>query len=355
VTKATGPLAVDDFGGWPALLGALTAGRDLTRDEAAAAMTDVLGGLATPAQLAGLLVGLRAKGETVEELTGLAVAMVDAAEPLRLPPGAVDIVGTGGSEHRRRHALNVSTMACFVAAGAGAVMCKHGNKKASSTSGSFDVLEALGLRVDLQPAQVTRCVDEVGLGFAFARTFHPAMRHAGPVRTELGIPTVFNLLGPLAHPGRVTRQVIGTASPEQSRRMAEVLVALGSERAMVVTGDQGVDELTTTGPATVVELRDGALTTATVDPGELGLEIVPLDALAGGDAATNATIARRVLGGGHGPIRQVVLLNASAALVVAGIADDLAHGLVLAATSIDSGAALAGLDRLVEMTNSFPR
>jgi anthranilate phosphoribosyltransferase len=355
VTTATGPLAVDSFGGWPALIGALTQGRDLHRDEAAAAMSDVLGGRATPAQLAALLVGLRAKGETVEELTGLAGAMVDAAEPLRLPAGTIDIVGTGGSEHRRRHALNVSTMACFVAAGAGAVVCKHGNKKASSTSGSFDVLEALGLRVELGPAQVARCVDEIGLGFAFARTFHPAMRHAGPVRSELGIPTVFNLLGPLAHPGRVTRQVIGTASPEQSRRMAEVLRAMGSERALVVTGDQGVDELTTTGPATVVELRGGTLTSGTVDPAGLGLDLVPLDALAGGDAAANAAIARRVLGGEPGPFRQVVMLNASAALVVAGVADDLGHGLDLAARSIDSGAALDRLDRLVALTTSFDR
>lgn len=353
MTKATGSLAVDRHGGWSALLGALVEGRDLSRDEAAAAMEDVLSGQATDAQLAGLLIGLRAKGETVEELTGLATAMVDAAQPLDVPAGSVDIVGTGGSGHRRRHALNVSTMACFVAAGAGAVMCKHGNKKASSTSGSFDLLEALGVRIDLGPAEVTRCLDEIGLGFAFARTFHPAMRHAGPVRSELGVPTVFNLLGPLAHPGRIKRQVIGTASVEQSRRMAEVLRAMGAERALVLTGDQGVDELTTTGPATVFELRDGALTEYTVDPAQLGLDVVALDALAGGDAEANAAIAHRVLGGERGAFRDIVLLNAAAALVVAERAEDLASGLSLAADSIDSGAARDRLERLVALTTSI--
>jgi anthranilate phosphoribosyltransferase len=353
VTEATEPLAVQAHGGWAALLEGLIAGRDLTGDEATAAMTDVLAGRATAAQLAGLLVGLRAKGESVEELTGLVRAMLSNAEPLELPPGAVDIVGTGGSEYGRRHALNVSTMACFVAAGAGVVVCKHGNRRASSTSGAFDLLEVLGIRIDLSPQQVARCVSEVGIGFAFARTFHPAMRHAGPVRSELGIRTTFNLLGPLAHPGRVTRQVIGTTSVAQGQLLAEVLSALGSDHAMVVTGDQAVDELTTTGPATVVELRDGEVQTYQVDPADLGLPIVDLDDLAGGDAIANADIAVRVLAGEPGPMRDVVALNAAAALVVGGKAADLAEGLRLACDAIDSGAARHSLDRLIRFTTSL--
>jgi anthranilate phosphoribosyltransferase len=287
------------------------------------------------------------------ELTGAARAMRAAAEPLVVPAGTIDIVGTGGSPHRRRHALNVSTMACFVAAGAGAVVCKHGNRRASSTSGSFDLLDELGVPIDLTPAQVTRCVEEIGLGFAFARTFHPAMRHAGPVRVELGIPTVFNLLGPLAHPGGVTRQVIGTASADHARLMAAVLAALGAERAVVVSGDQGVDELTTTGPATVIEVRDGALVTTEVDARQLGFERVGLDRLAGGDAAANAELARRVLAGEVGPVRDVVVLNAAAGLVVAELASDLAQGVEQAKGSIDSGAARSVLERLVRLTAGF--
>jgi anthranilate phosphoribosyltransferase len=343
--------AVAAHGGWPALLGAVAEGRHLSGDAAAAAMADVLAGRATPAQLAGLIVGLRAKGETVEELTGMVRAMLAAALPLHLPPGAVDLVGTGGSAHRRRHALNVSTMACFVVAGAGAVVCKHGNRRASSTSGSFDLLEALGVPIELSPAEVEACVAEVGLGFAFARTFHPAMRHAGPVRAELGIPTVFNVLGPLAHPGRVTRQVVGTSDPDLARTMAAVLAALGSERALVVVGDQGIDELTTTGPATVVEVVEGHVAAPTVvDPAELGLPRVTLGDLAGGDAAANAAIARRVLAGEGGPHRDVVVLNAAAGLVVAGLAPDLAAGVERAAGAIDDGSAAAVLARLVART-----
>jgi anthranilate phosphoribosyltransferase len=345
--------AVDEHGGWPALLGAVTAGRDLDEPAAEAAMTDVLAGRATPAQLAGLIVALRMKGESASELIGMTRAMLGAAEPLELPAGTIDIVGTGGSDHRRRHALNVSTMTCFVAAGAGAVVCKHGNRRASSTSGSFDLLEALGVRVDLTPEQVAACVSELGIGFAFARTFHPAMRHAAPVRAELGIPTVFNLLGPLAHPGRVTRQLLGTSSPEAARRLAEVLRALGSVRAMVICGAEGVDELTTTGPATVVDLDGPALTTRVLDPGELGLARVSLADLAGGDATRNAELARELLAGRPGPVRDVVVLNAAAALVVAGRAPDLPAGLGLAVEAIDQGRAADVLARLVARTSSF--
>ncbi len=344
--------AVDDFGGWPALLTAVTDGEGLSRDMAAAAMTDILADAATPAQVAGLIVGLRIKGESPEELTGLASAMLAAAEPLTLPGDAVDIVGTGGSAHRRAHALNISTMACFVAAGAGAIVCKHGNRRASSTSGAFDFLEAVGVGIELAPQQLERAVAEVGLGFAFARTFHPAMRFVGPVRAELGIPTVFNVLGPLAHPGRVRRQVIGTASTELAGRLAQVLQNLGSELAWVVTGDGGLDELTTTGPSQVLVVTPDAIDRIEVDPVALGL--VParsLDELAGGGPAENAAVFEAMLDGSErGPRRDIVLLNAAAGLVVAGVAETLAQGLEQASAALDDGRAGAKRDELVRFT-----
>ncbi len=232
-------MTLEDHGGWPGVLGALTEGDDISSDAAEAVLSTVLAGEATDAQLAAFLVALRQKGETVAEMSGLVRAMRAAAVPLDVPEHTVDLVGAGGSALGRRAALNVSTMASFVVAGAGATVCKHGNRKASSTSGSFDVLEALGVRIDLTPDGVERCVAEVGVAFAFAPTFHPAMRFAGPVRAQLGIPTVFNILGPLSHPGLLTRQVVGVPDVETGRRMAEVLSATGSTRAMVVTGDGG--------------------------------------------------------------------------------------------------------------------
>jgi len=231
-------------GGWPGLLATLTAGEDLDRDTAHAGLGEILAGSATPAQIAGFIVALRQKGETVEEMAGMVDAMLEAATPLSVPDDAIDIVGTGGAPSRRRHALNVSTISCFVAAGAGATVCKHGNRKASSTSGSFDLLDELGIPDDVTPADLERAIGEVGIGFAFARTFHPAMRFAAPVRAELGIPTVFNLLGPLSNPGRVTRQVIGTPNWDLAPRMIKVLEATGSTHAMIVHGHGGLDELT---------------------------------------------------------------------------------------------------------------
>lgn len=330
------------------MLGALAAGEGLTADATRAVLGSILAGEATDAQIAAFIVGLRIKGETVEEMTGLRDAMLDAATPLSLPPDTVDIVGVGGAPSRRIHALNVSTMAAFVAAGAGARVCKHGNRRASSTSGSFDLLEALGVDVEITPAALEERVRDVGLGFAFARTFHPAMRHVGPVRAELGIPTVFNVLGPISHPGRLRRQVIGVADWSIAERVARVLRAGGSERALVVHGAGGLDELTTTGPSRLLSLEHGEITEATVDAAALGLDRVAESDLAGGDAEVNATLARRVLAGEPGPVRDIVVLNAAAGLVAAGTADGLETGVELARAAIDDGRAAAKLAALVD-------
>lgn len=330
---------LDEFGGWPGILGTLAAGDDLTADGARAVLATILDGGATDAQISAFIVALRLKGETVEEMTGLQGAMIEAASPLKVPDQTIDIVGVGGAPSRRVHALNVSTMAAFVAAGAGATVCKHGNRKASSTSGSFDLLEALGVDVEISPPELEAQVAEIGLGFAFARTFHPAMRHVGPVRAELGIPTVFNVLGPLSHPGRLSRQVIGVADWGIADRMIRVLAATGSTRSIVVHGDGGLDELTTSGPSKMLSLRDGEITEIGVDATEYGLAPATPDELAGGDAAANADIARRVLGGEPGPQRDIVVLNAAAGLVAAGLALDLGGGVTLAAAAIDDGRA----------------
>lgn len=346
-------MTFDEQGGWRATLATLTAGDDLTADAAAAAMTEILEGRATPAQIAGFIIALRMKGEAVEEMTGMVDAMLAAAAPITLPEGldAIDIVGTGGAPSRRAHALNVSTMACFVVAGAGVAVCKHGNRKASSTSGSFDLLDALGVSVELDGEQVARCVVEAGVGFCFARTFHPAMRHAGPVRAELGVPTVFNFLGPLANPAHVRRQVIGVSD----RRMAPVVVGVlqqrGFERAMVVHGHDQTDELVTSGPSTIWELRDGAVEQYEISPADLDLAQVDAELVKGGDNVANAAIARRVFAGEAGPYRDIVLLNAAAGLVVSGTVENLAGGLAAAATSLDSGAAASALERLVQVSN----
>ena len=342
--------AVDEHGGWPAILGSITAGSDIGRTEAAAVMTDILSGSATPAQIAGFIVGLRMKGESVDEMTGLAEAMRDAAERLTLPAETVDIVGTGGSGHRRSHALNVSTMASIVAASAGAVVCKHGNRRASSTSGSFDFLEAVGIGIDLSPDQVARCVADVGVGFAFARSFHPAMRHAGPVRAEVGIPTVFNVLGPLAHPAQVTRQVIGTPDEDLAAKMAAVVKNLGVERVWVVAGDAGLDELTVTGPSVVFDVSPTAIERVEIDPADLGLATADLSDLAGGTPEDNARIFAEILGGAPGPRRDIVVLNAAAGLVVGGVCESLAEAVDVASAAITDGTAQKKLAAVVDAT-----
>jgi anthranilate phosphoribosyltransferase len=342
----------DEIGGWRRVLATLADGRDLTTAEAHAAMSEILEGRATDAQIAGFIIALRMKGESIDEVVGMVDAMLGAAAPIEVPAGIdpVDIVGTGGAPNRRVHALNVSTMACFVAAGTGTPVLKHGNRRASSTSGSFDMIDALGVSSELDGPRVIECLTDAGLGFCFARLFHPAMRFAGPVRTELGVPTVFNFLGPLSHPARVQRQVIGVSDPAMAPTVVGVLQARGAPRAMVVHGHDGMDELTTTGPSTVHELRDGAVTTYELDPSALGIEVVAPDDVRGGDADANAALFHRILAGESGPYRDIVTLNAAAALVVAGTVADLAEGLDAARESIDSGAAQARVDALVKVS-----
>jgi anthranilate phosphoribosyltransferase len=338
---------------WPALLSTLVAGTDLDATQASDALREILSGDATDAQIAAFLIGLRSKGESIVEVSAMVDAMLDAAAPIQLPagPDAIDIVGTGGAPSRRAHALNVSTMACFVAAGAGARVVKHGNRKASSTSGSFDLLELLGVPLELDGAGVAHCVAEAGIGFCFARSFHPAMRHAGPVRTQLGIPTVFNFLGPLSHPARVQRQVIGLSDQRIAPIVVGVLQQRGAPRAIVVSGDDGMDEFTTTSTSTVHELRDGLVTTSTFDPQDVGIQRVSPEAVAGGSPEENAAIARRVFAGESGPHRDIVCLNAAAGLFVAGVVDDIASGVVRAQAALDSGAAAGVLERLVIAAN----
>ncbi len=339
--------SIDDVGGWPTILGSLASGNDLSAGQCQAVLASMLAGEATDAQIAAFIVGLRIKGETVEELIGLQAAMMDAVVPLEVPAGAIDIVGAGGAPTRRTQALNVSTMASLVAAGAGATICKHGNLKASSTSGSFDFLTALGVNFELSPEELEARIRDVGVGFVFARAYHPSMRHVGPVRAELGIPTVFNILGPLSNPGRVRRQVIGTADWDLARRMAEVLQATGSVRAMVVHGEGSLDELTTTGTSRIISVDGDSISELEIDATDLGLTRVSADDLAGGDAAANAAIAAELFSGADIPARGIVAFNAAAGLVVAGLADDLASGLEMAFASIDEGRAKAKLDELV--------
>lgn len=342
----------EESGGWRGVLTELTAGRDLPAERAAAAMSEILEGRATDAQIAGFIIALRMKGEAVDEMSGMVDAMLATASPIELPAGvdAVDIVGTGGAPSRRAHALNVSTMACFVVAGAGVPVCKHGNRKASSTSGSFDLLDALGVTIDLDGPGVARCVAEAGVGFCFARGFHPAMRHAGPVRAELGVPTVFNFLGPLANPAHVRRQVIGVSDQRMASVVIGVLQQRGAARAMVVHGHDATDELVTTGPSTVWELRDGAVSEYVVDPADLGLGTVSPEQVKGGGEVDNAAIAHRVFAGEAGPYRDIITLNAAAGLVVGGVAADLAAGLDQARAAIDSGAAARALADLVRVS-----
>lgn len=336
---------------WSDLLAELVAGRDLPGPWAAAAIADTLSGAAGEARLAGLLVGLAAKGVSPVELEAMVEAMLAAAAPLVLsdPAGTIDIVGTGGAPRRREAALNVSTMSALVAAAAGATVCKHGNRRASSTSGSFDLLEALGIPTELDAAGVRQCVDELGVGFVFARAFHPAMRHAAPVRTALGIPTVFNVLGPLSHPAGLTRMLLGVGDPDLAPRVADTLVRRGSPRAMVVCGHDATDEIVTTGPTTIHEVRDGSVEVWELDPASLGIEVVPVAAVAGGDPQRNAAIATEVFAGGGGPVADLVALNAAAALVVAGRVDTIADGLPLARTALADGSAAATVAALLAL------
>jgi anthranilate phosphoribosyltransferase len=346
--------AFESMGGWPSTLTDLLDGLSLAEDRAEVVMGQVLSGAAAPAQIAALATALRAKGESVGEMTGFVRAMVTHAVPLDLPPGTevVDTCGTGGD---RLRSINVSTIAALVVAATGAKVCKHGGRASSSAVGAADVLEALGVVADLGPRGVARCIDEVGMGFCFAPRFHPAMRFAAPVRKELGIPTVFNFLGPLANPGRARYQVVGVSDPSMADKMLGVLAANGTRRAMVVYGDDGLDELSTTGPSTVHELMASPagryeITKYRIDPTELGLAPATIEDLRGGDAAFNAQAIRQVIGGEPSPHRDIAVLNAAASLVVIGRCPDLPGGLALASEVIDDGRADAALEALIRVS-----
>jgi len=336
---------------WSDVLSQLVSGCDLGRDRAENVVNAMLAGEATEAQIGAFLVGLSAKGETTEEILGMRDAMFAASLPLNLPDGTVDIVGVGGAPRRRVAAFNVSTIASFVAAAAGATVCKHGNRKASSTSGSFDLLEALGVNIEASPEIVEQGVAAIGLGFAFARAHHPSMRHVGPARAQLGIPSVFNVLGPLAHPGRIKRQVLGVPDASRAAQIAAVVAGTDAELVWVVHGHDDIDELSLTGPANVIEVRNGNQRSFVVDPTELGFAPVQSVDIKGGDAAVNKALAERVFAGEPSPNRDMVVLNAAAGLVVAGVVDDIAAGAEAAATAIDDGLASRKLEALVRHSN----
>jgi anthranilate phosphoribosyltransferase len=334
----------------PDLLLKLTRHEDLTADEAAEAMDLVMTGQATPAQLAGLLVGLSMKGERPQEIVGLARTMrAHAVRLSRAYPDAFDTCGTGGD---RAGTINVSSAAALVLAACGVTVAKHGNRSVSSRCGSADVLEALGVTIAPAPAIVERSLEEVGIAFLFAPSFHPSMKHAGPTRRELGLRTAFNLLGPLTNPVGPRRQIVGVPRPELTELVARALLILGSERAWVVHGADGLDEISTTGYTKVSEAFEGTVRTFHVHPGDFGLRRESLSAVAGGDAAHNATAIRRVLDGEPGAMRDIVLLNAGAGLFVAGRAGTVRDGIDAASAAIDNGKARDVLERLVSVTAS---
>ena len=331
---------------WPALLTQLIAGADLSAEDTAWAMDQVMSGEATPSQIAGFAVALRAKGETPAEIAGLAEAMLAHARRVHVDGRAVDIVGTGGD---RSGSVNISTMASIVVAAAGAPVVKHGNRAASSKSGAADVLEALGVAIDLQPDAVQRCVAELGIGFCFAPVFHPGFRHAGPTRSQLGVPTTFNLLGPLTNPAQPSAGMIGCAYPDKVEVLARVFARRGGS-VLVVRGDDGLDEITTTTTSTVWVGSGGDVREEHLDPTELGIPRATAEDLRGGDAAANAEVVRELVSGKPGPVRDAVLINAAGALaayhgLTGSLRDDLATALVKATEAIDSGAAVDLLAR----------
>lgn len=326
----------------------VASGKALDRAEAEAAFDVIMSGSATPAQIGGFLMALRVRGETVDEIAGAVTTMRARMTPVDAPSDAVDIVGTGGDG---AHTYNISTASAFVVAGAGVPVAKHGNRAVSSKSGAADVLTALGVNVDIAPDLIAHAIREAGIGFMFAPSHHSAMKHVGPARVELGTRTIFNILGPLANPGGVRRQLIGVYAEEWLEPLAHVLAALGSESAWIVHGAGGVDEITTAGPTQVAALQNGAVTTFSIDPASVGLPISPVEAIRGGDAEFNANALRALLEGAEGAYRDTVLLNAGAALIIAGRAATLEEGVALAAASIDEGRAHERLDRLVAITN----
>jgi anthranilate phosphoribosyltransferase len=337
---------------WPDLLSTLIAGTDLSTDETAWAMDRIMTGEASPIQVAGFLVGLRAKGETVDEIAGLVDSMYAHATVIEVPGRAVDIVGTGGD---RARTVNISTMSAIVAAGAGALVVKHGNRAASSASGATDVLEKLGVNLELTPRRVAEVAMEVGITYCPAPVFHPSMRHAGPARVGLGVPTAFNLLGPLTNPARVGANAVGCFDTRMADLIAGVLARRGAS-ALVFRGDDGLDELTVTGTSTVWQVRDGEVERIRFDPRDVGITPVGIEALRGADSSYNAEVARRVLAGEQGPVRDAVLLNSASALVAldqtdAPLTEQLAAAMKRTAESIDSGSAAAVLARWAAATH----
>jgi len=340
---------------WPDVLASLVRGESLSTDVARWAMDEVMAGAATPVQVAGFAVALRAKGETPDELTGLVEAMLGHAQRVPLSRRAVDTCGTGGD---RAHTVNISTMAALVVRGAGATVVKHGNRAASSACGSADLLEELGVAVDLPAAAVAKCVERAGIGFCFAPVFHPALRHAATSRRELGIPTVFNFLGPLTNPAQPAAQAVGVADARMAPTMAGVLAARGAS-ALVFRGDDGLDELSTAAPSQVWAVAGGEVRSDRVDPAALGLAPAAAGALRGADAAHNAAVTRSFLAGEPGPVRDAVLLNAAAALVAydgvgpGPVGEQVARALPRAAEAVDSGAAAAVLENWVTVSRSL--
>jgi anthranilate phosphoribosyltransferase len=323
----------------------LVDGHNLTRAEARDVMGSIMSGEATPAQISGFLVALRAKGETANEIAGCAEAM--RAHVLAVRPKREDLVDTAGTGGDNAHTLNISTAAALVASAAGAAVAKHGNRAVSSQSGSADVLEALGFDLELEPARIEQSIDELGFGFLFAPAHHPAMKHAAPVRRELATRTVFNVLGPLTNPAGARAQVVGVFSPELVRTLAEVLAQLGARRAFVVHGAFGIDELSPAGPNLVCEVADGSVRERTIDPVDLGIERCAPEALRGGSPEANAEHIRAVFAGEDGGARDAILLNAAGAIAAAGHAEDLGEGLEAAREALDSGSAARRLDELV--------
>jgi anthranilate phosphoribosyltransferase len=329
---------------------ALASGRDLSLEDAAAVLSEIMAGEVSEVQIAGFLIALRTKGETVDELAGLARTMRALAAQVSVDrDNLVDTAGTGGG----RQTFNVSTTAALIAAGAGCTVAKHGNRSATGLSGSADVLEALGARIDLGPKAVARCIEEVGFGFMFAPTHHQATRYVIPVRRQLAVRTIFNFLGPLTNPAGATRQLIGVSDPAYLDVLAGALARLGTERALVVSSDDGLDELSISAPTAVVEVNGSETRRYTVSPEEFGLERAPLEAVSGGTPEANAQTARRIFAGEHGAPREIAVLNAGAAIYAGGLADTLADGVRAAATAIDSGAADAALNRFVLRTREL--
>jgi anthranilate phosphoribosyltransferase len=336
----------DDF---KALIAKAATGATLTRDEAALGFDRMMSGEATPSQMGGLLMALRVRGETVDEITGAVTAMREKMLRVVAPPDAIDVVGTGGDASG---SYNISTCAAFIVAGAGVPVAKHGNRALSSRSGAADVLGALGVRIELSPDAVGRCISEAGIGFMFAPAHHPAMKNVGPTRVELGTRTIFNLLGPLSNPAGVRRQMVGVFSRQWVEPLAQVLKNLGSESAWVVHGSDGLDEITISGPTSVAALENGAVRVFEISPEDVGFARAKPETLRGGDAEENAAALLDVLKSKKGAFRDVAILNAAAGLIVAGRAKNLKDGVTLATKSVDSGEAEGRLDRLIAVSNA---